>query len=350
MGRRSFTPAEIDELRRLIREKQTADPSRQKALRARMRRMGFHISDFASDVGGFVASDLDDLIRRGVIVVGGADAVPETPPPLTPSPAPQAAEARDAAEVVAALAGTPVRVAAALEPTQDGGAPSAPGFYAWWSAQGVIAGAPHHPHPERPELGLLYVGISPARPSSRGGIRSRALGQHVRGNTSSSTFRFVLASLLREELALTPRRSASKIVLDNGDNYRLRQWQLKHLSLTWCVRERPWEVEGEVIALMEPPLNSSGNRGHPFYSRVSSARAVFRAAASPPQPRSLWFTFAHTKKPIPVRVTRCSPVGTEMRVKYEELLPSGGRPHGLSLGLDAWDTRVAKGEIRPYSS
>jgi hypothetical protein len=76
-----------------------------------------------------------------------------------------------------------------------------------------------------------------------GDIRSRVLGQHVHGNTSSSTFRFVLASLLREELALTPRTAASKVVLDREDNARLREWQLQHLSLTWCERERPWEVE-----------------------------------------------------------------------------------------------------------
>ncbi len=66
----------------------------------------------------------------------------------------------------------------------------------------------------QPELGLLYVGISPRRPSSSGLIRSRVIDQHVRGNTSSSTFRYVLASLLLKELALTPRATVKKIVLD----------------------------------------------------------------------------------------------------------------------------------------
>jgi hypothetical protein len=89
----------------------------------------------------------------------------------------------------------------------------------------------------------------------------------------------VLASLLREELALTPRKSASKVVLDPEDNARLRDWQFGRLSLTWCERERPWEVEAGVIALTQSPLNSSGNRDHPFYARVTSARAAFRAAA-----------------------------------------------------------------------
>jgi len=189
----------------------------------------------------------------------------------------EATAAVDAEDVVAALLGDPVSVEAALARAGEGGLPAAPGFYAWWAAEGATAGAPHHPHPRRPELGLLYAG--PARPSSRGTIRSRVAGQHVRGNTSSSTFRLVLASLLREELALTPRATASKVVLDRDDDERLRDWQLRHLRLTWAEQERPWEVEAGVIALMRPPLNSAGNREHSFHPRVSSARAAFRAAA-----------------------------------------------------------------------
>lgn len=69
--RRSFTRSEVDELRHIIREKQTADRDRQKALRTRMRDMGFHISDFSDEPEGFVASDLDELIQRGTIIVEG---------------------------------------------------------------------------------------------------------------------------------------------------------------------------------------------------------------------------------------------------------------------------------------
>jgi hypothetical protein len=68
MGRTNFTRAEIDQLRALVGEKQTADRSRQKTLRARMRRLGFYITDFA-DYSGFAVSDLDHLIQRGTITV-----------------------------------------------------------------------------------------------------------------------------------------------------------------------------------------------------------------------------------------------------------------------------------------
>jgi hypothetical protein len=78
---------------------------------------------------------------------------------------------------------------------------------------------------------------------------------------------------------LVPRASAKKVVLEREDNLRLRQWQVDHLRLSWCARERPWEIEDEVIALMQPPLNAAANATHPFHARVTAARAALRAAA-----------------------------------------------------------------------
>jgi len=48
---------------------------------------------------------------------------------------------------------------------------------------------------------------------------------------------------------LKPRATVKKVVLDSDDNARLRQWQFNHLKVTWCERERPWEVEDAVIAV-----------------------------------------------------------------------------------------------------
>ena len=106
-----------------------------------------------------------------------------------------------------------------------------PGFYAWWAAEGRSLGPPHHPHPARAELGLLYVGINPARASSAGTIRSRVVGQHVGGNTSSSTFRFVLASLLLEHFSRStvrgPRRRSRSSELERFGRHRHRTVRLQ---------------------------------------------------------------------------------------------------------------------------
>jgi hypothetical protein len=66
-GQTTFTSEQAAELRRLLSEKQTADRSRQKTLRGRMRAIGFYITDFATNQQGFVVSDFDDLASRGVI-------------------------------------------------------------------------------------------------------------------------------------------------------------------------------------------------------------------------------------------------------------------------------------------
>ena len=158
--------------------------------------------------------------------------------------------------------------------------PAEPGLYAWWARRRAIAGVPHVPHPSDDEIGLFYVGISPKRQSSRQNIRER-VAAHLGGNPGSSTFRFVLASLLLDELELMPIARGKKTVLSREQNRELSGWQRANLCLTWCVRARPWEVEDEVIALMQPPLNCAANDTHPFYPRVRDARAEFRRRATP---------------------------------------------------------------------
>lgn len=160
--------------------------------------------------------------------------------------------------------------------------PAEPGFYGWWSRRGAIRGLPRVPHAADETLSLLYVGISPARASSRQTVRSRVIGNHLNGNIGSSTFRFVLAALLIDALELRPYLRGAKVALDASDNARLSAWQREHLLLTWCVRERPWEIEGTVIMQLGPPLNSAGNAMHRFYGHVREARAELRRRAVNP--------------------------------------------------------------------
>ncbi len=71
MGRTSFTGAEIDELRRLIREKADVGRLPPETLRARMRRMNFDISDilFASREGIIPAPESSHAIHGALEAV-----------------------------------------------------------------------------------------------------------------------------------------------------------------------------------------------------------------------------------------------------------------------------------------
>ena len=73
MGRLSFAEDEIAALRQLLTELRRSDRDRQKTIRAKIRRIGFYISDVSHDAGGFTATDFDALVRRGVITQRAAD-------------------------------------------------------------------------------------------------------------------------------------------------------------------------------------------------------------------------------------------------------------------------------------
>ncbi len=183
-------------------------------------------------------------------------------------------------EIVRSLQGRPASVDQGQLPRERGGLPREPGLYAWWATQGSIGGLPPNPHPD-PGLGLVlfYVGVAPNGPESSATIRSRVIGNHLSGNTGSSTFRFTLAALLMDELGLHPVRTATKVALPTNENRLLSTWQGEHLCVTWCVTPHPWLWEDEVIAVMKSPLNLAANAKHSYYSTVKQARAVFRRAA-----------------------------------------------------------------------
>lgn len=64
-GRKHFTQAEAIEIERLIDQKVLADSSKQKGIRAKIRRLGFYASDFGLR-GGFTVSDF-----RSVVTIDG---------------------------------------------------------------------------------------------------------------------------------------------------------------------------------------------------------------------------------------------------------------------------------------
>lgn len=74
-------------------------------------------------------------------------------------------------------------------------APRQPGVYAWWARPGVLAGISGGAHPAE-AVELIYVGIARSSPTSHATLRSRVVGNHIRGTTGQSTLRRSLASLL----------------------------------------------------------------------------------------------------------------------------------------------------------
>lgn len=281
-GRSAFTQGEIEQIRHLLRAKQTADRDRQKSLRARLRLMGFRISDFA-DYPGFVESDLDDLIARGTItVVAQADDAAST----SRQHAPIRTDLRQSSDRVPRGNGRDlgqfVREALrslAQKAPLDQAVPHVParaGLYAiygdadTWQQLGL-----GDPPDERP----LYVGKAEAS------LVTRDLATHFGdGRTGSSTVRRSFAALLREPLRLMARPRNSKRP-ERFANYglapehdaSLTAWMRESLEL--AVWPKPTEcklalaqIEVEILAQLLPPLNLKDVRT-PWTAQVKAARA-----------------------------------------------------------------------------
>jgi hypothetical protein len=301
-GRRRFTTQEIEELRRLIREKQTADRDRQKVLRARMRRMGFYISDHSAYPDGFVVSDLDELISRGVIEIidsgeEDGDAGDQSASLLhgtssETASAGRAEELRHPAVNEASLGDVEAYARNALDAlAQDraksireaaGAIPPRPGLYAiHGAAESWLELGLGEPPDDRP----LYVG------KAERSLVARDLTTHFgNGRTGSSTVRRTFAALLRGILGLDaqPRNPArperfANYGLSAEDDRELTAWMQKHLAL--AVWPKPEDcsaplaaIEADVLVAFRPPLNLAGV-ATPWTARVKAARAVLAKQA-----------------------------------------------------------------------
>jgi hypothetical protein len=288
-GRSNFTRGELEEIRRLVREKQVADRDRQKSIRARLRAMGFRISDFA-DRPGFVESDLDELIARGAITVitdesghtaavplparRHADVKPRTYAPISVREGDGLARvARDAMRALAKKA----RLHEA-----ETRVPARPGLYAiygdaeTWSELGL-----GDPPDERP----LYVG------KAEDSLVTRDLSTHFgNGRTGSSTVRRSFAALLREPLRLSglprnptrPERFAN-YGLSREHDERLTDWMRTKLEL--AVWPKPVDCEFSLLQVelvllgdLLPPLNLK-DVTTPWTAQLKAARATMASQA-----------------------------------------------------------------------
>jgi hypothetical protein len=171
--------------------------------------------------------------------------------------------------VLAALRSLPVSLSEARTSV-----PAEPGLYAWWGRFGALPGISGAGHPTA-DLQLLYVGIAPNGTASKSTLRSRVVGNHIRGTTGSSTLRRSLAALLSDQQGWQSRWT-TRPVLVNCDELALSEWMGEKLRLTWAEHSEPWTVEAEVIAELKPPLNQADNQAHPFYGYVQEARKRWR--------------------------------------------------------------------------
>ena len=165
----------------------------------------------------------------------------------------------------------------ALEPLP----PSEPGVYAWYFDE-VPPGVPTDGCHQVDGSWLLYVGISPKKPSSAGkaskqDLRKR-LSNHYSGNASGSTLRLTLGSLLGNQLGIQLQPVRGRLTFGSGED-QLSEWMAEHARVTWVTDPEPWILEDHLIETLSLPLNLQGNAHHPFQATLAAARRDARSLA-----------------------------------------------------------------------
>jgi hypothetical protein len=110
---------------------------------------------------------------------------------------------------------------------------------------------------------------------------------HYAGNAEGSTLRKTLGCLLGDELSIQLRRvgSGTRKTFAEGEQV-LSAWMADNAFVSWVIREHPWELEDDLIAAVDLPLNLEGNSRNRFHQVFTQTRAqcVARANALPVLP------------------------------------------------------------------
>jgi hypothetical protein len=161
--------------------------------------------------------------------------------------------------------------------------PRGPGIYGWYLRE-LPPGVPAAECVNCNGLTLLYIGIAPRPPAKNGSVSSRTLRtrlrQHYALNAEGSTLRLTLGCLLAQRLGIELRRvgSGKRMTFGAGEQ-TLSDWMAENAFVTWFEHPAPWEIEGELIRELRPPLNLAENSHHSFHAELSQLRRDAKARA-----------------------------------------------------------------------
>lgn len=160
-------------------------------------------------------------------------------------------------------------------------APASPGIYGWWMKKGTLQ-VPEGPYQEQDGRQLLYVGISPRKPSAAGRVSKANLRHrlvtHATKNASQSTLRRTLGVLLAEELGLALGVHGGREHYGPQGEALISRWLIENARVAWAVDHEPWEAEDELLAHTTLALNLDG-RSDTFARSISDRRKTALVAA-----------------------------------------------------------------------
>lgn len=264
-GKDTFTQTEISELRNLIKERIKADRSRQKGIRAKMRKIGFYGSD---DFGiiDMQPSDFERLISSGRIKVIGQTTVQKAELPKQ--------KIEKSADTNLSIKSKKEFILFDPEKHASDHIPDNPGNYIVCLKNGSLL----------PDIGVscemkTYQGLNVIYTGIAGkSLRKRDYRQHFTGNNAgSSTLRKSLGSMFGyAKIARDKDPSNGKTKFNETDEIKLSKWMQSNLLLYFKSNLKPNDLEDELIRELNPPLNLSKNSNivnQVFRSKLSELRS-----------------------------------------------------------------------------
>lgn len=259
-GQNTFTTSQIDQIKKLIADKVRATPDKQKGIRGKIRKLGFHYSDFSSKKDGYTVADFEALIRSEQVKVVGGNYIPSSiPTPIANT---------KVATTVTPIANTvSTDINSILEtikqnrfdPRTDNEKiiPDNSGNYILClrttSKLPVVSVKPTLSNFEG--LQVIYTGIA------GGSLRSRDYRQHFKGNNAGrSTLRKSLGVLFGyKQIPRDKDPNTGKTKFGNADEQELTDWMCENLIMFFFPTTDYDNVEIKLINLFNPPLNLKGN-------------------------------------------------------------------------------------------
>jgi hypothetical protein len=159
--------------------------------------------------------------------------------------------------------------------------PASAGVYAWFF-DSFPEGVPTEGLVRSSGLALLYVGISPKRPSAVGSPSCQSTEQAPLPlpRKPRTTLRLSLGCLLSRDLRIELRRVGSGRRMTFGaDEWALNDWLERNSRVAWLACDEPWRIEELMIPSVSLPLNLDQNRHHDFHSELSKRRRAAKARA-----------------------------------------------------------------------
>lgn len=254
-GQNTFTSLQVQTIKKLIAEKVIATPDKQKSIRCKIRKIGFHYSDFSSKKEGYTVADFEALIKSGQIKISDGTYKPTTST-KTSSKTKDVRLIKKFNDLNSILDNfkknrfDPKRDSETIITNNSGN------YILCLKKNSKLPTVSINPILTPFEgLQVIYTGIAGSS------LRTRDFKQHFKGNNAGrSTLRKSLGVLFGyKQIPRDRNPNTGKTKFSNEDELKLTEWMCNNLIMFFLPTADFDSVEIELINYFNPPLNLKDN-------------------------------------------------------------------------------------------